>query len=58
MHICREPTVGAAREKHRGLLAEAIHKCDLKKSIARALAAICDLDDRGRHIDPGRRRTG
>ena len=53
MHFCREPTVVAASGKHRGLLAEAIHKCDLKKSTAMALTAMYDLDDLGRHIDPG-----
>ena len=39
MHFCREPTVVAARRKHRGLLAAATHKCELKKFTARALTA-------------------
>ena len=53
MHSCRESTVVAARRKHRALLAAAIHTCKLKNSTALALTAMYDLDDLGRHIDPG-----
>ena len=55
MHFYREPTVVATRRKHHGLLAAAIHKCEFKKSTAKALMAMYDLDDLGRHIDPGRK---
>ena len=58
LHFHREPTVVAARRKHRSLLAAAIHTCKLKKSTANALTAIYDLDDLGRHIDPGVKENG
>ena len=52
-HFCAEPTVVAARRKHHTLPAGAIHKCELKRSTARALKAMCNLYNEGRHIDPG-----
>ena len=58
LHLCGEPTVVAARRKHLSLLAAAIHTYKLKKSTANALAAMCDLDDLGRHIDPGAHENG
>ena len=58
MHFCRESTVVATRRKHRSLPPAAIHKCELKKSTANALTAMYDLDDMGRHIDPGAKEDG
>ena len=49
----REPTVAAARRKHLSLFAAATHTSKLKKSTANTLAAMYDLDDLGRHINPG-----
>ena len=46
------------RKKHRGLLAAAIHKCEQKKSTANALTVMYDLNDLGRHIDPGAKEDG
>ena len=48
----------AARRKHLSLLAAAIHTCKRKKPTANALAAMYDLDDLGRHIDPGADENG
>ena len=58
LHFCREPIVLAARRKHLSLLAAAIHTCELKKSTAKALTAMYDSDDLGRHIDPGADENG
>ena len=58
MHFCREPTVVAARRKHRSLLAATIHKYKRMKSTANALTAMYDLEDLGRHIDPGAKEDG
>ena len=52
-HFCVEPTVVAARKKHKELLTAAIYACELKKTTARALTAMYMIDAQGGHIDPG-----
>ena len=58
LHFDRELTVVAARRKHLSLLDAAIHTYKLKKSTANALTATYDLDDLGKHIDPGAGENG
>ena len=58
LHLYREPTVVAARQKHLRLLAAAIHTYKLKISTANTLTAIYDLGAMGRHINPGADENG
>ena len=58
LRFCREPIVVTARGKHHSLHAAAIHTCKLKKSTANALTVVYDLNNLGRHIDPGSKEDG
>ena len=57
-HFCVEPTVVAAKKKHKELLTAAIYACELKTTTAKALTAMYMLDTQGRHMDPGATEDG